>query len=316
MISFRTRIRTCKALAWAAGFAIAATALTVGTQASEPRAGAESISCDRRLLQSIPSRPEDALTGSEFARRVQNLSGRERDALVRSELLAGNIPDFLRHLVPVTLRATGTTHTLTVCVLPDYLAIGTNRDFVFVPMGLEAALTVAERFRFELPTPKVVDAIYEESPVKLHPEPLPAGDQMRSTAYFVRHNVLISEQRSSAAAPLGLLTSGHKKDLVLTNRLWEIPGRVAIYGWHRQVHAPIQPLSTVHGARYADYSHGVRLVSDTVYLDGTARSLFDLLSDPTLSRLFSDEGPLRLSRMAAGLAASFGRKELQQRNPR
>ena len=49
------------------------------------------------------------------------------------------------------------------------------------------------------------------------------------------------------------------------------PGKIAIYGWHRLNGAPIQPLSTVHGACYADYSHGIRLVSETVLVDGKTR---------------------------------------------
>jgi hypothetical protein len=176
-------------------------------------------------------------------------------------------------------------------------------------MGLEAALDVALHFGFELPTPKVVDAIYDEAPIKLQPLPLPAGDTMRSTAYFVEHNNMIGAQRAALAAPLGELTSGHKKDLVLTNRLWQMPGRVAIYGWHVRMNAPIQPLSTVHGARYADYSHGVRLVSSTIYIDGKPRRIEDALGEPALARLFMDDGPLpqltaRLTRLMATLEHS------------
>jgi len=66
----------------------------------------------------------------------------------------------------------------------------------------------------------------------------------------------VKRERAAHAEPLGELTSGDKKDLVLTSLLWRVPGRVAIYGWHRAVNQPIQPLSKVHGARYADYSPG------------------------------------------------------------
>jgi len=90
----------------------------------------------------------------------------------------------------------------------------------------------------------------------------------------------------------GVLTAGHKKDLVITNRLWRFPDRVAIYGWHRGIDEPIQPLSTVHGARYADYSHGVRLVSTTICVDGKPMSLFEALEDPELAQVLSGEGPL------------------------
>ncbi len=192
-------------------------------------------------------------------------------------------------------------------MLPDYLAVGSDADFVLVPLGLRAALDIAGRFGFALPTPKLVDAIYNESSVKLDPRPLPAGAEMRSTAYFVYHNELINRERAGLAAPLGELTSGDKKDLVLTSLLWQRPGRVAIYGWHRGMDQPIQPLSTVHGARYADYSHGVRLVSLAVYVDGAERRLEEVLADPVLSRFVTRDGPLphlgeRLTSLIAQLA--------------
>ncbi len=68
---------------------------------------------------------------------------------------------------------------------------------------------------------------------------------------------------------------------------------MAIYGWTRPDGRPIQPLSTVHGARYADYSHGVRLVWHEAWIDGAPRSLYEALADPELAPLWSDEGPLR-----------------------
>ncbi|HTY49018.1 MAG TPA: hypothetical protein VMB48_04930 [Steroidobacteraceae bacterium] len=233
------------------------------------------------------------MTGSQFARQVEHVSGTARDAAIDAELLSGNLPQFLRRLVPVTLRDADSAGTeVVVCVLPDYLAVGSNRDFVFVPMGLRAALTVADRFGFTLPTPKLVDAIYAAAATRLAPIPLPAGDQMRSTAYFVRHNDLISQEREQLGAVLGDLTAGDKKDLVLTSRLWRFPGRVAIYGWHIAERRPIQPLSTFHGARYADYSHGVRLVSGTVYVNGLRTRMAEALAQPAIARLLTSEGPL------------------------
>ena len=49
----------------------------------------------------------------------------------------------------------------------------------------------------------------------------------------------------------------------------------------------------MHGASYADYSHGIRLVSDVVVVDGEVTSLYRVLADPTLASLVSDEGPVR-----------------------
>ena len=249
--------------------------------------------CDQGWLQTIPARAAAAPTGHEFAQQILPLSGAARDAVIRSQLLAGNMPRFLRHLLPVSIlsRDTAQPVELTVCVLPDYLAVGSDRDFVFVPLGLQAALEVAAQLGFMLPTPKLVDAIYRQSSVKLAPLALPAGNEMRSTAYFVRHSDLIARQRTALQASVGELTAGHKKDLVLSSRLWDLPGRIAIYGWHRDVDEPVQPLNSWHGARYADYSHGVRLVSDTVYVNGVPRAMEEVLADASLAPLMTAEGP-------------------------
>lgn len=291
------RVRSIRLMTMAASAALLL-ALTAGAAGASP---AGSV-CDQQPAMNIPARTAGALTGTEFAQRARDLSGPQRDALVRDELLSGDVPAFLRHLEPVTVS--DAANSVTVCVLPDYLALGTDRDFVYVPLGLEPALDVAERFGFMLPTRRLVNAIYAASTVKLDPQPLPAGDQMRSTAYLVRHNDMIREQREQRGAQLGALTAGDKKDLVLTPRLWETPGRVAIYGWHRAAGAPIQPLSTVHGARYADYSHGIRLVSEFVYVNGVQRLLADVLADPRLAGILSDEGPL--PRLTEHLASLLG----------
>ncbi len=224
------------------------------------------------------------------------MSDDERENALLEQLLAGNIPEFLRHLTPVRLTGntgTGETTEVTLCVSPDYVAVGSDRDFFLVPMRLRTALNVAHRFRFALPTPRIVDAIYAQAALHLQPQPLPASDTMRTTAYYWEHNQLVQQQRAGFPAELGALTAGDKKDLVLTNRLWANLGRVAIYGWHRQDGNPIQPLSTVHGAHYADYSHGVRLVSDTAYVDGRAKPLLELLQNARVAGVLSDEGRIR-----------------------
>ena len=92
--------------------------------------------------------------------------------------------------------------------------------------------------------------------MKLAPSPLPPGPQMMSNDYYRRHHQAIEAQRTGRPG----LIAGHKKDVVVTNRLVSRPDRVAIYGWHRRDGRPIQPLSLVHEASYADYSHGIRFV--------------------------------------------------------
>ena len=251
--------------------------------------------CDDTLTAHIPARPVDAPSGREFLQRIAGLDGDAREILIREQLLAGNVPHFLRHLQPVrfeALRADGHLSQITLCVAPDYLAIGSDSDFVLMPMRLETALQTADHFGFTLPTPKMVDAIYQQASVHYAPQPLPAGDTMRSTAYYQIHNELIDGQRANLGASTGELSAGDKKDLVITARLWQHLDRVAIYGWHMTFVHPIQPLSTLHGWHYADYSHGARLVSLEAFADGVRRSLLDILQDPQLAGAVSSEGAI------------------------
>ena len=220
----------------------------------------------------------------------------QRELAIRNELLTGNLPGFLRKLVPVELHAQWTDGRMlsaTIFVTPDYLAIGSDQDFLRIPMNLYTAAAVAGPLGFVLPTKKMVDAIYSQSVFHFAPQPLAPGPQMTSTEYYRLHNRMIEEQARTASIPLGALVSGDKKDVVITTRLTSNPGRIAIYGWQRAEGRPIQPLSTVHGAAYADYSHGIRLVSRLVLIEGKLRSIYEVLRDPVLSRFLSDEGPIR-----------------------
>ncbi len=249
----------------------------------------------------IPARRAGASSGSEFMAALSGLGGTKRDRRITAEVLAGNIPDFMRNLTPVTLKSADTT--VTICVTPDYVAIGNDTDHVRVPMGLPAAAQIADGLGFMLPTTRMVDAIYADAGVQLTPQPMTPNSQMTSNNYIRRHNATIERQLVAADAVTGTLTAGHRKDLVLSNRLRTKPGRVAIYGWHRINGRPIQPLSTVHGQYYADYSHGVRLVSRTAYVNGRSVELSDLLSDARYAALISDEGPIRFPvRLIASLS--------------
>lgn len=257
------------------------------------------------MIKKIPVRSDAAMTGSEFARYALSMDRSEREEAILNQLTKGNLPEFLRSLKPVQLAHTfedGKTTTATIYVMPDYLAIGSDRDFFLIPMALYTAQRIALDFGFLLPTKKMVDAIFGQSAFHFAPEPMTPCPQMVSTAYFMKHNEKIREQRLNLSFPLGALFSGHKKDVVLTNYLAHAIGKIAIYGWHRLTGVPIQPLSTVHGATYADYSHGIRLVSDVVLIDQEPRSLYSVLEDPRLAKILSDEGPIQKVRQMMTLS--------------
>ena len=102
---------------------------------------------------------------------------------------------------------------IVICAAPDYLAIGSDDDFLLMPMRLGRHCRRHREFGFTLPTPRMVDAIYAQAAVHFVPQPLPAGDEMRSTEYSLHHNELIGAQRAALEVPLGTLSAGDKKDL-------------------------------------------------------------------------------------------------------
>ena len=271
---------------WIAAIAVAAAGWNNARAASQGP-------CDDSLSQGIPARAPNASGGLAFAQEIRSLSDDERESRIQHELTTGNIPSFLRRLVPVRLQSSSTKAEqvdVTICAAPDYLAVGSDDDFLLMPMRLSTALAMASHAGFTLPTPRIVDAIYTQAAVHFVPLPLPASGEMRSTDYSLRHNELIGAQRAALDISLGTLIAGDKKDLVLTNRLRSHLDRVAIYGWHLTEGRPIQSLSTVHGWRYADYSHGARLISTHVFVDGRPKSIFDVMQDGRLASALSDEG--------------------------
>lgn len=52
---------------------------------------------------------------------------------------------------------------------------------------------------------------------------------------------------------------------------------------------PIQPLYTGHINWWVDYSHGIRLVHQTIYINGKPMNYIDVLKDKVLQKLLCDE---------------------------
>ena len=234
----------------------------------------------------LPLRPVDALGGREFARRVADLPLAAREDLVVAEILRGNVPEGWR-----TFREVAVGEAV-LHVAPDYLAVGSDDDFVRWPLTPAAAQRVADALDCTLPTPRIVDLIHRAAAVKLEPHPLPPGPEMTTVARFIEHDAVIaSVLAGSGAPPAGRIVAGHKKDVVLTPRLAAARGRVAIYGWHRANGSPIQSLFLGHAGTWIDYSHGVRLVAKDVGWRGGAARLDALLADDRWATLFSDDGP-------------------------
>eukprot|EP01089_Gocevia_fonbrunei_P019829 TRINITY_DN7144_c0_g1_i1.p1 TRINITY_DN7144_c0_g1~~TRINITY_DN7144_c0_g1_i1.p1 ORF type:complete len:169 (-),score=24.94 TRINITY_DN7144_c0_g1_i1:321-779(-) len=139
----------------------------------------------------------------------------------------------------------------------------------------------------------MVDQIWSNASVKLPPSPIPPSPQMTTVPVMWEHNNRLKEQRKQALkqAPLGALVAGHKKDVIISNKIYEKSSKpVVIYGWHYQNGTPIQPVYAGHSETYADYSHGIRLVQDSVLVNNKVHLITKVLQDIQKSSLFSDEG--------------------------
>ena len=240
----------------------------------------------------LPARMPQAAGGTPYLQGLQGLPLLEREQQIVSEFLQGNVPPETRRLVPLQIHATtseGRPLAAVCFVTADCLAIGSEQDSVRLALTPAAAVTLADKLGCLLITPRLSDAIYEAATVRLTPQPM--TENRESLATLLQHQSLIQQQLLRQAFP-GTLVAGAKKDLVLTGRLLENRGRVALYGWHQSDGLPIQPLYTGHSQHYVDYSHGIRLIHDQLWIDGQPHSAAAVLSDQKLWPLLSREGPL------------------------
>ena len=260
------------------------------------------------------SRGENAPDGHAYIQMVQDTGFWAMEDMTVSQILSGNVPSALKKFRKITYTVTirhqsqsitlegfpdgpvkNETHKYKVemWVLPDYLAVGNDQDFVRMPMGPLAAQRVADSLYCSLPTTFLVDRIAEAAEGRIEIFPFrPVGDRNMKPLCFEDSNNAINALMRSKGLKFGQFVSGLKKDVVLTTRLENEAGfdrHVAIYGWHHPDGHPQQPLFIRHGNFYSDYSHGIRLIYRTIKIDGKEYDLRKVLEDPFMFRIVSDE---------------------------
>ena len=264
----------------------------------------------------LPPRAANALTGDEFVKKISALDLAQRDEAIAAEFLAGNAPDFLRKLcaVTVTNAAGGETNIATFFVAPDYLAIGSDENYFLASISPSTAQSIADKLKCVLPTRKMVNAIYAAAEVKLAPSPIPPSAAMTTVPVFAQHNETIRAQRMALTnvLPLGALVAGHKKDVVISARLAGVTNKVAIYGWHQTNGVAIQPLYLGHVSWWVDYSQCIRLVSQMMLVNGEKKTITEILADPKLCSLISDEGLITNSRYPTNLIAPASAEKINR----
>lgn len=213
----------------------------------------------------------------------------ERDSFVVKEILAGNLPSFLKKFVNVKVSIVDSVTNKTIeaeyFVSPDYLCIGSDDDWARINITPLAAQKIADSFNCFLPTRKMVDDIYKAAKVKLEPVPMYAFRD--STPTMWHHHLIIEGQRNGRSG----LIAGIQKDVVISGKISRDPKpeRVAIYGWHKLDGRPIQPLYTGHIYWWVDYSQGIRLVYRKIKVGKKWMDYTEVLNDTVLKKLLCDE---------------------------
>lgn len=249
----------------------------------------------------LSKRKPEALTGSAFAKSISDssLSLIDREKIIFRQIKDGNVPDFLRKLVPIDIQwksnQNNKTYQIRYYVLSDYFAIGSNEDYFYVPMTPILAQKVVRLAKCILPTKAIVDHIYDQATIKLRPQPIPPTKAMTTLPVFIAHTDSIQQQIKNLLPnhQAGSLTAGNKKDIIISNKIYgEATPRVVIYGWHKPDGKAIQPVYNKHTNTWADYSHGVRLIQNKIFINNKKTSLKKALREAELCKAFSEEGPI------------------------
>jgi hypothetical protein len=215
-------------------------------------------------------------------------------------------------------------HTASISVMTDTLKIGTENS-VRIPASATLCQQLADYLGLMMPTTRIFDLMWRQGsrlepatqyadpadrkkhhydgPPYFSPEMDDVGASLKYHDETEREITGLTEPRSKLLA--------HGKIWALDNRMTS--AKVVNYGFASN-RAPSlsasgirmwQPASTRHNRVHADYSQVVRMWDPRVLVDGEARDAHELLTDPELAGLVSDQGVLKVLRVP-------GVEELQQ----
>jgi hypothetical protein len=238
--------------------------------------------------------------GSVIYEQFRTLPPEEREHLILDEVKNGNYPSFLDNPVSVSYTACdseGVSRKVTLFVSPNYVSVGSKDDIFIVPLTPMTGTAIARLFDASLPTPMLVDTIYERASLKLEPfNYIPRGNRNETPDILYDHSRVVMAQIKAAGEQPDVFVAGVKKDVVISSKLSDSnrDHHVTIYGWHKLDGKPIQPVTNIHIDTYVDYSHGIRLVMQRVLVDGEEHRYDDILRDPLLYTLLSrEQAPLQ-----------------------
>ncbi|MDI1477591.1 hypothetical protein [Polyangium sp. y55x31] len=236
-----------------------------------------------------------------FGASLPRNAGPERENAILNAIERGDMAPV--SWAPVRNEAAG--HKITLLVSSDALRIRTADGPLRVSVTARTMQRIADMLGCVLPTVRICDLIWEQAAVKITPCIYPANDLMATTARMIEYDAAVSQKVAGRSG----LVENVGKNWCISNRLLGQEGMAANYGFYASEpryrsgtnglgpYHLWQPLGTRHSMDYVDYSQTIRLVSRTCYVDGEKRDLVDILTDPTLAALVSDDGPLKLVRL-------------------
>ena len=238
-------------------------------------------------------------------------AGPARDAYILNAVKSGNV------VIPwSTVKTNANGHQGEFRVFADALKV----DGVRVSVSAFLQQQIADLLSCCLLTAKLSDQMWAQRVATLPPFPQ-STIGMSSTTTMIKYSETIDAALAQLGSPPGIVSTVGK-NWILTNQLLQANGQPVLkatgrpaacnYGFFLlktfdgQTFDPcasgipncrvIQGRGTAHDLLEVDYSQICQLVARNCFVDGAARDLHDILTDPVLSGLVSSEGPLRTVR--------------------
>lgn len=222
--------------------------------------------------------------------------GEDRETALFEAVMAGRVAP----ITWVALRSEHDDRVATIYVAADALQVMDGDEAVRINVTPRTAQRIADALEAILPTPRICDLVWEQADVRIPPSFQAANATMAHTSRMLQHHRAVE---AKVAGRTGLIENVGKH-WVITERLTEEQDRAANYGWYdhaaptlRGAHRIWQNVGLAHNLEHVDYSQVLRLVRRTCEVDGEEMDITDVLADPDLAGLVSDEGPLSFWRI-------------------
>lgn len=253
--------------------------------------------------------------GRAFMESLRSAKLADREAALLKAVDEYDLPAI--NFTPLT--TTNHAHTATVLVMSDSLMIGAENS-VRIPASATLCQQIADRLGLMMPTSRVFDLMWR-SGTQLEPALQPADPAERhkqkldGSPYFspsmgdigasLKYHDDTDAEIAVLTQPAGPLFA-HGKVWLLSNAYANHPVGTAINYGYASKKAPYtsasgikmwQTQGSAHNTAHADHSQIVRLFDPRIVVDGQQMDAHDVLKDPELAPLLSDEGVLKYLRI-------------------